>query len=82
MHGGLINFFTEFLTEENDLILDPFAGSNTTGYCAERLQRRWIAIEANEDYAYDSIIRFEEPGLNSKLEIVANTGEERVRAKA
>lgn len=82
MHGGLINFFAEFLTEENDLILDPFAGSNTTGYCAECLKRRWIAIEANEDYAYDSIIRFEEPGFDSKLEITTVAGEERVRAKA
>jgi site-specific DNA-methyltransferase (cytosine-N4-specific) len=82
MHGGLINFFTEFLTEENDLILDPFAGSNTTGYCAERLKRRWIAIEANEDYAYNSIIRFEEPGFDSKLQITTVAGEQHVRAKA
>lgn len=74
MHGGLIAFFTEFLTGENDIILDPFAGSNTTGYCAEKLKRRWISIEANEDYANDSIIRFEEPGLDSKLEIVAKAG--------
>lgn len=82
MNGELINFFTEFLTEEHDLILDPFAGSNTTGYCAERLKRRWISIEANEKYANDSIIRFEEPGLDSKLEILTPKGEERVRAKA
>ena len=82
MHGGLINFFTEFLTNENDLILDPFAGSNTTGYCAEKLKRRWISIEANEDYAHGSIIRFEEPRLDSKLEIIAHTGDKRVRATA
>lgn len=82
MHGGLINFFTEFLTDENDLILDPFAGSNTTGYCAEKLNRRWISIEANEDYAYDSIIRFEEPGFNSELEITESTGDACVREKA
>ncbi|WP_133717495.1 DNA-methyltransferase [Methylocaldum gracile] len=82
MHGGLINFFTEFLTDENDLILDPFAGSNTTGYCAEKLKRRWISIEANKGYAHGSIIRFEEPGFDSKLEITANAGDERVRAEA
>jgi site-specific DNA-methyltransferase (cytosine-N4-specific) len=82
MHGGLINFFTEFLTEENDLILDPFAGSNTTGYCAEKLKRHWITIEANEDYAYDSIIRFEEPGLDSKLKILLNPGGWSAREKA
>jgi len=82
MHGGLINFFTEFLTDENDLILDPFAGSNTTGYCAEKLKRKWISIEANENYACDSIIRFEEPGFDSKLKIVITEGDESVRAKA
>lgn len=82
MHGGLVNFFIEFLTEENDLILDPFSGSNTTGYCAEKLKRRWISIEANEDYAHDSIIRFKEPGLDSKLKIIVNTGDEYVGAKA
>ena len=81
MHRGLISFFTEFLTDEDDLILDPFAGSNTTGYCAETLKRRWISIEANEDYAYDSIIRFEEPELDAKLQIKA-TGDSRVRAEA
>lgn len=81
MQSGLINFFTEFLTEENDLVLDLFAGSNTTGYCAEKLKRRWFAVEANEDYAYDSIIRFEEPELDSKLKIVAAVGEKRDRTK-
>ena len=61
MNGGLVNFFIEFLTEENDLIFDPFAGSNTTGYCAERLNRRWLSIEANKKYAKSSLIRFESP---------------------
>ena len=63
MQPGLISFFTQFLTDENDLILDPFAGSNTTGYIAERLKRRWFATEINEDYAKNSMIRFEDPEL-------------------
>ncbi len=67
MHGGLVNFFIEFLTDKNDLILDPFAGSNTTGYCAEKLERRWISMEANEQYASDSRIRFTDPTLDAKL---------------
>ncbi|EBW5403973.1 site-specific DNA-methyltransferase [Salmonella enterica subsp. enterica serovar Southampton] len=67
MHGGLINFFIDFLTDEGDLVLDPFAGSNTTGYCAEKLNRRWISIEANKSYALDSMIRFEDPELNTKI---------------
>ena len=67
MHGGLINFFIEFLTDKKDLILDPFGGSNTTGYCAEKLGRKWITIEANEAYAKDSILRFKDPDLKTKL---------------
>lgn len=69
MHGGLVSFFMNFLTDEGDLILDPFAGSNTTGYIAEKLKRKWISIEINESYAYDSIIRFEDPELEASLVI-------------
>lgn len=69
MPQGLVSFFTEFLTDEDDLILDPFSGSNTTGYVAEKLLRKWISLEINEDYAVDSIIRFEDPDLDANIKI-------------
>lgn len=69
MHKGLIAFFMNFLTDEGDLILDPFAGSNTTGYVAEKLKRKWISIEVLKEYAEQSVIRFQEPELNSNLKI-------------
>lgn len=53
-------FFIKFLTEEQDLVLDPFAGSNVTGAVAEQLNRNWIGIEINEGYANGSKGRFEE----------------------
>ena len=56
---GLASFFIEFLTEPGDLVLDPFGGSNTTGYAAEQLGRRWIAIEQDRDYAKQSRLRFD-----------------------
>lgn len=59
MPQELAEFFVRFLTEKNDLVLDPFAGSNTTGAVAEKLQRRWIACEANPQYAGSSGSRFE-----------------------
>ncbi len=54
------DFFIKFTTDVDDLVLDPFAGSNTTGFAAELLNRKWIAIEINEPYLEGSKIRFEE----------------------
>jgi DNA modification methylase len=59
MPEGLVSFYTEFLTEPGDLVLDPFAGSCTTGAVAERLGRRWIGIEAQESYVQQSRLRFQ-----------------------
>lgn len=58
MNEKVINYFINFLTEKNDLVFDPFGGSNTTGFCAESLDRRWLTIEINEDYAKQSLLRF------------------------
>jgi modification methylase len=35
----------------DDLVLDPFCGSGTTGAVARRLRRRFIGIERDRDYA-------------------------------
>jgi site-specific DNA-methyltransferase (cytosine-N4-specific) len=59
MPESLVEFFLQFLTDEGDLVLDPFAGSNTTGAVAERLGRRWIGIEREPEYARASWARFE-----------------------
>jgi DNA modification methylase len=55
---GIPAFFVQLCTEPGDLVLDPFAGSNTTGYAAQALGRRWISIESNEDYLQGSMLRF------------------------
>jgi DNA modification methylase len=54
----LAEFFIRFLTDPGDLVFDPFAGCNTTGAVAETLERRWIACEAEWQYAAPSIVRF------------------------
>jgi site-specific DNA-methyltransferase (cytosine-N4-specific) len=61
MPEPLIAFFVQFLTDPGDLVLDPFAGSNSTGFVAEKLNRRWLGIEASREYANSSKIRFEAP---------------------
>ena len=53
-------FFVEFLTDEGDVILDPFAGSNTTGQAAEILRRKWLAFEIDKSYIEGSVYRFQE----------------------
>jgi DNA modification methylase len=47
---ALPEFFIKLLTDESDVILDFFAGSNTTGFVAESLHRRWIVLENVDDY--------------------------------
>ena len=58
MPPKLAEFFIRFLTEEADLVFDPFAGSNTTGAAAEQLGRRWLALEPNADFIAGSRGRF------------------------
>jgi DNA modification methylase len=55
---ALPDFFIRFLTEPGDLILDPFAGSNTTGKVAEKLGRRWHSWDCQPEYVYGSVLRF------------------------
>jgi site-specific DNA-methyltransferase (cytosine-N4-specific) len=55
---GLPEFFIRFLTRPRELVIDPFAGSNTTGEAAEQLKRRWASIEPREDYIIGSRGRF------------------------
>lgn len=59
MPKALVEFFVKFLTEQGNLVLDPFGGSNTTGCVAETLKRNWITIEANPEYILGSAGRFE-----------------------
>jgi DNA modification methylase len=54
----LPEFFIRFLTEPGDLIVDIFAGSNTTGFVAENEGRHWLAFENELQYIATSSFRF------------------------
>ena len=54
----LPSFFIKLLTDEQDIVLDLFAGSNTTGHTAEVLDRRWISFDENLEYLAASSFRF------------------------
>ena len=57
-------YFMRFLTDAGDLVLDPFAGSCATGEVAERLGRRWICGEIEEQYLLGAQGRFISPVSN------------------
>lgn len=59
----LPEFFIQFLTNGKDIVLDPFGGSNATGEAAERLGRRWVCFEMEEEYLKGSRFRFQQGQL-------------------
>jgi len=44
----LIKRILSIATNPNDIVLDSFAGSGTTGAVAHKMMRRWIMVELNE----------------------------------
>lgn len=63
----LPTFFIKYLTDPDDLVVDIFGGSNTTGDAAEALSRRWLYVESDFEYAISSAFRF--MGEWSKAEV-------------
>lgn len=76
-------FFIEFLTEPGDLVLDIFAGSNTTGLAAEASHRRWIVFEKEVTYLAASAFRFLDKSVSEEqaaaLYATLLTSEETIR---
>jgi len=58
--AGIPDYFIRFLTEKNDLVIDPFGGSSMTGYVAEKLNRKWVSIELDKEFAATGIGRFKD----------------------
>lgn len=56
--AALPEFFVKLLTDEGDLVVDPFAGSNTAGYVAQQLGRQWLGFELLKEYLDASKFRF------------------------
>lgn len=56
----LPSWFIKLFTKPGDVVLDPFTGSGTTNFVAQRLHRNSIGIEINKEY-YDEIKKKIEP---------------------
>ena len=50
-------------SKKGDIVLDPFFGSGTTGYVAQRLDRAWLGIELNKEYIKIAEKRFNQQEL-------------------
>ena len=47
---SLMEYFIKVLSNEGDLILDPFMGSGTVGVASKKLKRNFIGIEISKEY--------------------------------
>ena len=54
-------------SKNNQLIIDPFFGSGTTGLACEKLGRKWIGIEISEKYCAIAKKRIEQEARQIKM---------------
>lgn len=59
----LMRWLVERLTNDKDVILDPFMGSGTTGVACKNLNRNFIGMELDEDYFNIAKERIEKYGV-------------------
>ena len=50
-HPDLPRWFIKWLTDKNDVVLDPFMGSGTTATVCVEMERNYIGFELNKSYA-------------------------------
>ena len=55
----LMEHLIRVFTKENDIILDPFCGSGTTGVACEQSARRFVGIEISQEFYEESAQRIE-----------------------
>lgn len=78
--AALPEYFIRMLTDEGDLVLDPFAGSCVTGEVCERLKRRWLCSELVEDYLLGARGRFERTVASDSAGRLSYDGDDDYRA--
>ena len=54
----LPEYFIRMLSDKDDFVFDPFAGSAVTGEVCERLNRKWLCCEILPEYVIGAIGRF------------------------
>lgn len=72
--SAIPEYFIRMLTDENDLVIDPFAGSCITGEVCERLNRNWMCCDLVEDYLTGAMGRFENPEQDENQKLLFARG--------
>lgn len=77
IHGAVMKkeFCDEIIknfTEENDIVLDPFFGTGTTGLCCKEQNRKFIGFEIEEKYIQASENRLNGIKRNGQTSIFTN----------
>ena len=67
--AALPEFFLRMLTDEGDIVLDPFAGSSVVGAVCERLNRKWVCCETEHDYNLGAVGRFEDEAMREQQQL-------------
>jgi DNA modification methylase len=60
------SFFIRLLTQPDQLVVDPFGGTCTTGVAAEQLKRRWLLTEIDPKYVTSIRDRFPPDRLSAE----------------
>ena len=64
---GLMNWLVNRASHEDDIVLDPFMGSGTTGVACVNLGRKFIGVEIEEKYFDIACSRIENAQRQTKL---------------
>jgi DNA modification methylase len=70
----LPEYFIRMLTDTNDVVLDPFAGSCVTGQVCERLERKWVCIDLVEDYLKGAVYRVQDVSVGGTAKLASESG--------
>ena len=54
------------LSDKGDFVFDPFGGSCVTGEAAEKLKRKWVCVELEQEYLKGGKLRFPVKVLDRK----------------
>ena len=61
----LPSWFIKLFTQPGDIVLDPFIGSGTTALACAQLDRHYVGIEINHEYAKIALQRLEAAGYGT-----------------